>query len=336
MTKRLLVDLGGTNLRCAMQREGEAPHAERNVRCSDWPGPGEAIGDYLRAQRGRAQGEAVRRAAVCVAAPVTGDRVRMTNRGWSFSISGLRERLGLEELVVVNDFTALAMALPFLPAESLLRVGAGTPVPGAAMGVLGPGTGLGVSGIVPVGDRYAALASEGGHVTLPAADERETAVISVLRPRLGHVSAERLVSGFGLSNLFAGLLELSGQPADLPPPAEEITARARSGDGLAAEALSLFFSFLGTVAGNLALTLGARGGIYIAGGIARQLAPELAASPFRARFEAKGRYGEYLREIPTWIVTEPVPAFRGLTAILDGRMADGPAPASDSRHPDHG
>jgi len=316
MTATLVIDLGGTNLRCALQRPGEDPHGQKSVRCADWPGPYEAIADYLRDC-----GEPVRRAAICVAAPVTGDLVNMTNRGWSFSGEELKTRLGLEELRVVNDFTAVAMSLPFLPPGSLARIGGGEAVPGTAIGVLGPGTGLGVSGLVPVGDRFVALASEGGHVTLPASDDREAAVISALRRRIGHVSAERLVSGLGLSNLHAALLEMDGQPADGALPAEEITERARAGDGIARQTLDFFFAFLGTVAGNLALTLGARGGIYIAGGIAQKLRPELEASGFRSRFEAKGRYGAYLGKVPTWLVTEPVPAFRGLAAILDGRMA---------------
>jgi len=287
------------------------------VRCADWPGPYEAIAAYLRDC-----GEPVQRAAICVAAPVTGDLVNMTNRGWSFSGEGLKAKLGLEELTVVNDFTAVAMSLPFLPPGSLARIGGGEAVPGAAIGVLGPGTGLGVSGLVPVGDKFVALASEGGHVTLPASDDREAAVISALRRRIGHVSAERLVSGMGLSNLHAALLEMESRSADGALPAEEITERARAGDGIARQTLDFFFAFLGTVAGNLALTLGARGGIYIAGGIAQKLQPELEASGFRPRFEAKGRYGTYLGKVPTWLVTEPVPAFRGLAAILDGRMAE--------------
>ena len=317
MTARLVIDLGGTNLRCALQRPGEDPREQRSVRCADWPGPYEAIAAYLRDC-----GEPVRRAAICVAAPVTGDLVNMTNRGWSFSREELKARLGLDELILVNDFTAVAMSLPFLPPGSLAPIGGGEAVPGEAIGVLGPGTGLGVSGLVPVGDKFVALASEGGHVTLPASDDRETAVISALRRRMDHVSAERLVSGFGMSNLHAALLELGGHSADGALPAEEITARARDGDDIARDTLDLFFAFLGTVAGNLALTLGARGGIYIAGGVAQKLRPELEASGFRSRFEAKGRYGGYLRRVPTWLVTEPVPAFRGLAAILDGRMAE--------------
>ncbi|MEJ2513663.1 MAG: glucokinase [Gammaproteobacteria bacterium] len=318
MESRLLVDLGGTHLRCALQCPGGEAFAEREVRCADWPGPGEAIADYLRQRP-----EQVTRGAICVAAPVTGDPVRMTNRAWSFSARELAEQVGLSELRVVNDFTAMAMSLPFLPPDGIRQIGAGTPATGAAVAVLGPGTGLGVSGLVPLDGRWVALASEGGHVTLPAVDERETAVISVLRRRMDHVSAERLVSGFGLTNLHAALQELAGQPAAQPLPAEQITARARAGDGLAAEALELFFAFLGTVAGDLALTLGARGGVYVAGGIARRLEPELAASRFRQRFEAKGRYGDYLRGVPTWLITEANPAFRGLAAILDGRMASG-------------
>lgn len=317
MASRLLVDLGGTNLRCALQSPGGLPRAAWYSRCADWSGPAEAIASYLRGTREPHPA----RGAVAVAAPLTGDGVRMTNRAWSFSTESLRTALGLEELVLVNDFTAVAMSVPFLPAESRITIGGGQPAAGSAIGVLGAGTGLGVSGLVPVDGRYVALSGEGGHVTMAASDEREAAIVSVLRRRLGHVSAEKLVSGFGLGNLHWALCELAGQPAPTPLAPEEVTVRAAEGDALAAEALGLFFGFLGTVAGDLALTLGARGGIYVAGGIVPRLLPEFLASGFRARFESKGRYSGYLAAIPTWVVTETTPAFRGLAAILDGHCA---------------
>jgi glucokinase len=314
---RLLVDLGGTNLRCALQAPGEPPSYWRKVRCAECDGPAGAIAKFLES----ANGERPRRAAMAVAAPLAGDFVRMTNRAWSFSAEELRRQLGLEELHVVNDFTAVAMSLPFLPPEGCIAVGGGQAATHAAIGVLGPGTGLGVSGLVPAGGRYVALASEGGHMTLPASDEREAAVIAVLRRR-GHVSAERLVSGFGLSNLYGALCELAGKPDAGVLPPQAITLRAQAGDALAAEALGYFFAFLGTVAADVALVLGARGGMYIAGGIVPRLRDEFLASGFRPRFESKGRYSDYLAAIPTWLVIEPNPAFRGLAAILDGHRAE--------------
>ncbi len=312
-TPRLLVDLGGTNVRCALQRAGGPAKQVVRMKVADHPGLGAALARYLETTEG--PGPAC--AAIAVAAPVTGDQVELTNARWAFSRDELCKELALESLHVVNDFTAIAMGLPDLGDEHLLPVGGGRAVSGAPMAVLGPGTGLGVSGLLPVGDRWLALAGEGGHVTLPATDEREAGIIALLRGEEGHVSAERLISGSGLVNLYQALCMLSGVPApELRP--DEISQRALKGDSLAHDAVTLFFSFLGTVAGNLALTLGAFGGVYIAGGIAPRLKDVFVASPFRAKFEAKGRYSSYMTDIPTWLVLDEVPAFRGLAAILDG------------------
>jgi glucokinase len=314
---RLLVDLGGTNTRCALQQSGDDPHIVRKVKNRGYDGLEQVLRQYLddlpRDWRPRV-------AALAVAAPVGGDEVRLTNLGWEFSTEALRGALGLEKLVVVNDFTAIAMALPWLPRESLVKIGPGEPVAGRALAVLGPGTGLGVSGLLPAGERWIPLSGEGGHVTLPATDDREAAVIAMIRQRQGHVSAERLVSGAGLTNLYAALKTLAGGVADQTATPERISQLADEGDEIAREARGLFFDFLGTVAGNLAMSLGALGGVYVAGGIVPKMREAFAASDFRAKFEAKGRYREYMASIPTWLVMEPVPAFRGLAAILDGRM----------------
>lgn len=315
---RLLVDLGGTNVRCALQRPGGPPEQVRRMKVADHPGLGAALATYL-ADR---EGSRPDRGAIAVAAPVTGDRVELTNARWTFSIRDLGTKLGLEPLRVVNDFTAIAMGLPDLAADDLLAVGGGESVARAPVGVLGPGTGLGVSGLLPVGDRWLALAGEGGHVTLPATDEREAGIIALLRGEQGHVSAERLISGSGLVNLYQALCLLAGMPAPGLRP-DEISEQAARGDPLANDAITLFFSFLGTVAGNLALTLGALGGVYVAGGIAPKLRDVFVASPFRAKFEAKGRYSDFMSRIPTWLVLDEVPAFLGLAAILDERMVAG-------------
>ncbi len=323
---RLLVDLGGTNTRCALQRFGGAPERLRATRNDDFPDLAAVLEAYLA----DAPAEILPgSAAIAVAAPVTGDRVEMTNLGWSFSTESLRGRLGVEVLRVVNDFTAVAMSLPFLDAGSLIQAGGGTPQSGQAMAVIGPGTGLGVSGLLPVPGGWAAISGEGGHVTLAATDDREATVISLIRQQQGHVSAERLVSGFGLGNLYMALRSLSGEPGERLRP-EEVSARADAGDGIAQEALGHFFSFLGITAGNLALTLGALGGVYIAGGIVPRLREAFLASRFRDRFESKGRYTDYLRRIPTYLVMEPVPAFLGLAAILDGHLANPAEPASNA------
>jgi len=315
---RLLVDLGGTNTRCALQRAGGAPERVRATRNDEFPDLAAVLHAYIA---DIPAGLGPMAAAIAVAAPVTGDHVEMTNLGWSFSTDALRRTLGVEVLRVVNDFTAVAMSLPFLDARSLVKAGGGAPEAGRAMAVLGPGTGLGVSGLLPVPGGWAAVSGEGGHVTLAATDDREATVISLIRQQQGHVSAERLVSGFGLGNLYMALKSLSGEPGERLQP-EEVSARADAGDAVAREALGHFFSFLGITAGNLALTLGALGGVYIAGGIVPRLREAFLASRFRDRFESKGRYADYLRRIPTYLVTDPVPAFHGLAAILDDHMAN--------------
>lgn len=314
---RLLVDLGGTNTRCALQAPGDEPHVVRKVKNRQYDGLESVLRQYLDDLPPEWR---PRVAALAVAAPVQGSEVRLTNLGWQFSTESLRAALGLDRMVVVNDFTAVAMALPWLPPEALVKVGPGEPVPGRAKAVLGPGTGLGVSGLLPAGDRWIPLSGEGGHVTLPATDDREAAVIAMIRQRQGHVSAERLVSGAGLTNLYAALKTLAGGVVGEAVTPEEVGRLADEGDEVAREARGLFFDFLGTVAGNLAMSLGALGGVYVAGGIIPKMEKAFLASDFREKFEAKGRYREYMATIPTWLVTEPVPAFRGLAAILDGRM----------------
>jgi len=314
---RLLVDLGGTNIRCAVQNSGEEPHLLRRFKNRRFAGLAEVLRAYLDDLPAELRPS---QAAMAVAAPITDDEIELTNCGWRFSCAELQRELGLERLRVVNDFTAVAMALPGLPDAHKLKIGGGQPSQGTPLAVLGPGTGLGMSGLLPAGDRWVAIAGEGGHATLAASNDREATIISLIRQQQGHVSAERMVSGFGLCNLYLALRSLSGQSAD-PVTPERVTELSAQGDEVARSAMAHFFSFLGITAGNLALTLGALGGVYIAGGITPQLADAFESSDFRRKFEQKGRYSEYMAQIPTYLVIEDVPAFRGLAAILDGNMA---------------
>jgi glucokinase len=267
---------------------------------------------------------------LAVAAPVAGDEVQMVNLAWGFSREGLRRALGLDGLEVMNDFTAIAWSLPQLDPGNRCPIGLPAAGPRATLGVLGPGTGLGVSAVVPCGDGWMALATEGGHVTLPAMDDEEAAVVGDLRSRFGHCSAERVLSGPGLVAVYECLRGLAGheptRDSSVSTPAA-VTARALSGeDAYAVQALDLFFRFLGTVASNLALSVGARGGIYLAGGILPRIAGALTASDFRTRFTDKGRYRAYLEAIPTFLITHPHPALLGLRdAILKHRPNINPA-----------
>jgi glucokinase len=314
---RLLGDIGGTNARLAWADEAGAPLSDiASYRCAEHGSLAAAIQRYL-SDHGKRQGP--RACAIGIANPVTGDEVKMTNHHWSFSISSLKKELAVNRLAVVNDFTALALSLPALGADELQALGPGEAIAGEAMAVLGPGTGLGVSGLLPApGGGYLPVAGEGGHSTLAANDTQEAAVIEWLRGRFGHVSAERVLSGPGLVNLYEAAAALAGQSALTLTPAEIVDGARQGGDALCRQAVALFCQFLGSFAGNVALTLGARGGVYIGGGIAPRLLPELRASRFRERFEGKGRFQSYLADIPCLLISAEVsPALIGASRALE-------------------
>lgn len=310
---RLLADVGGTNARFAIETAPRQFEAVAVLPCRGFPSLGAAAAAYLEGASEHAAG--IRHAAIAIANPVDGDSVTMTNHSWSFSTAALREELDLSTLLVVNDFTALAMALPYLLPSQRTRIGGGTELPGRTIGLIGPGTGLGVSGIVPVEGRWAALASEGGHASFAPGSDTEVAIMQRLVRQHGHASAERLLSGPGLELIYE---VLSGQRKS----AAAITEGALAGgDTDCRSAVDCFCGVLGSVAGNVALTLGATGGMYIGGGIVPRLGHLFAQSPFRARFEAKGRLQAYLARIPTFLITEQYPAFLGVSAILSEQPA---------------
>ncbi len=275
---------------------------------ADYPGPVEAARAYLA-------GRPVRDAVFAVATPVTSDRVALTNSHWAFSIRDSQAALGLDRLEVINDFTAQALAVPWLTTEERRQIGGGAPVPGQAVGIIGPGTGLGVGGLVPIGDRWQPLPGEGGHVSFAAHDEVETAILLQLQKRFGHVSSERLLSGPGLVNLAVALAALDGETLSIGDPLE-VAERARTdGCRFCRAALERFSALLGAAAGDLALTLGARGGIYIGGGLAKRLGSLFDEARFRAAFVAKGRLAYFLEPIPTYLITRSDPGLLGAAAL---------------------
>lgn len=309
---RLVADIGGTNARFALSL-GPAERLEeiRVLRCAEYPSLETAVEAYVAEV-----GVRPRRAAVAVATALTGDRVQMTNHAWSFSISAVRARLDLDTLLVLNDFVALALSIPYLRAEDRHQVGGGSPAPDAPIALIGPGTGLGMSALIPAGDRYIPLQSEGGHATFGAATEREAAILAVLARRFDHISVERLVSGPGLVNLYRAIAEIEGVPADeLTPP--DVSRRAMNGScPICVEALATFCAMLGTAAGNLVLTLGARGGVYIGGGIVPRLGSYFDSSPFRSSFEHRGRFSDYLAAVPSYVIRAEHPALLGAAEAL--------------------
>jgi len=329
----LLADIGGTNARFALDL-GDS-HIERiaTLACVDYPEFTDAVQAYLAGF----VDVPIRHAIVAIANPVSGDTIKMTNHHWEFSIEASRRALGLETLLVVNDFTALAMAVPTLTPEQLDKVGGGTACHGAVIGVVGAGTGLGVAGLVPSGLRWLPLESEGGHATFSPVDERELAVLRYSWKQYEHVSAERLVSGSGIPLIYRALAAQHGDATPANLTAAAIVERALQGlDGLCRETLECFCGMLGTVAGNLAVTLSAKGGIYIGGGVVPRLGDYFATSPFRARFESKGRFSAFNAGIPTFVITAPFPAFAGASAILRDHLAEIRRPASPGPASQHG
>ncbi|MFP5390897.1 MAG: glucokinase [Gammaproteobacteria bacterium] len=327
---RVLADIGGTNARFALElAAGQIAHIV-NFACADYPRFEDALAAYLEhvldhvcTQAPHQQGRRPRHAVIAIANPVSGDAVRMTNHHWAFSIAAAREALDLETLLVVNDFAALAMALPALDAADLRQVGGGRATPDAVIGLLGAGTGLGVAGLIPAGGRYIPLQSEGGHVALSPSDAREVSVLQYAWRRYRHVSAERLVSGPGLSLIHEALSFEAGQWTESALPAPVIVERGLAGtDALCRATLDCFCALLGTVAGNLAVTLSARGGIFIGGGIVPRLGAYFAESQFRSRFENKGRFSEFNAQIPTLVITAPNPALSGAAALLAEHLAE--------------
>ncbi len=312
---RLLGDIGGTNARWAWQPHAHAPLQDISVLpCNASESLQQSAASYLT-------GRGLERpctAALGIATAVTGDEVSMTNNAWSFSIAAFKRDLGLERCLVINDFTALAMSLPALSNTDLRAIGGGHAVADTPIALIGPGTGLGVSGLMPGGHGpFSALSGEGGHATMAPVDDLESNLLAYLRRRFGHVSAERVLSGAGLINLYHAVCEVNGRKAKIVE-ASDVTDRALAqSDPECVQAVRLFSSFLGNVAGNLALTLGARGGVYVGGGIVPRLGPAFDAQLFRHRFEEKGRFQDYLRPIPTWVITASTPALIGASRALD-------------------
>jgi glucokinase len=315
----LVADIGGTNARFAMVADGSSVALEpRNLICADYETIVDATLTYLDLV---ALGKPWQ-AAMSIASPVTGDALNMTNHSWSFSVSESREALGLKRLKVLNDYTALALALPTLGDSQRIQVGGGAGLAGHPLAVLGPGTGLGVSGIIPAGDHWVPLETEGGHASYGPLDAREQMIIEIMRERLEHVSAESLVSGRGLSLIYEVITRLEqGSGTRLTP--IEVTQRALTLEcPLALETLSVFCNVFGSVAGNLALTLGARGGVYIGGGIIPRIVDFFMRSGFRERFEKHGRLTPYLRAIPTYIINTDYPALTGAVVALGAAYAN--------------
>lgn len=328
---RLLADIGGTNARFALASDDGVISDIDSLPCAHYP----RFEDAVRAYLARCPAGQVRHAVIAIATPVGGDMVKMTNHDWAFSIEQTRAALGLATLLVVNDFAALSMAVPELGAADVHAIGGGHAQAGAVIGLVGAGTGLGVGALVPADGRWLALQSEGGHVAFSPCDARELAVLAFCWQRYAHVSAERLVSGPGIALIHEALAHQRGLRWDAPLATETIVARALAdadagADTLCRDTLDCFCAMLGTVAANIAVTLCARGGVYIGGGVVPRLGAFFARSQFRARFENKGRFSAFTAQIPTLLITAPYPALTGANVLLSRHLAAAPAALSSA------
>ena len=317
---RLLADVGGTYARFTLETgPGIFEHAA-SLRCADYEDFHATVQAYLSALPARASTGRIKNAAVAIATPVSGDQVRITNYPWQFSIEQMRQRLHLDNLLMVNDFTALAMALPSLLPSQRRQVGAGAALPRSVIGLIGAGSGLGVSGLIPANDGWVALGTEGGHTSFSPRDARELAILQYAWRHYSHVSFERLVSGPGIELIYRALSDRDGHPEQILS-APDITQRALdASDPLCLEVIEVFCGMLGTAAANLAVTQGAFGGIYIGGGIVPRLGSHFDHSIFRQRFEDKGRFAEYLKGIPTFVITADNATLLGVSAILAAQL----------------
>ena len=310
MTLSFVADIGGTNARFAVV-ENDNLHDEQVFAVQEFPQPHYAIRHYLKSVGCKPE-----TACIAVACPVHNELVQLTNSPWRFYKKRLRDRLGLKKLVVINDFSALALAVPELAADDFVSFGSGKPQEKAPMGVLGPGTGLGMSGLFWHKGEWVPVQGEGGHISYAPQTEREWLIVEILRQELPRISNERVLTGTGLQRVYRAICQLDGMAAE-PYSAKDIAAAAFAGASESCmETLDIFAAALGDLAGDLALMLGAFGGVYIGGGIVSKHDEYFAKSRLRQRFENKGRFDAYMREIPTYIIKKDLSALKGAMKAL--------------------
>jgi len=311
----LVGDIGGTHARFALVEKG--PHGPfigepKTYDNCDYPSPEAAIDAYFAEVREPRPPSVV----LAVAGPVTDGAIDFTNSDWELSETGLRKTAGFASARLINDFVAQSLGAPHVKPDHLRRVGPEVHgVKGATLATLGPGTGFGVSALARNNGSETPLATEGGHVGFAPTDELEVEIWRWLVKRHGRVSIERILSGPGLHELYQAMAEIDGAPA-VYTDAQKVQAAAEAGDALAAKVIDRFCLILGSTAGDIALGLGARGGVYVTGGVAVALVQHIAAGGFRERFEAKGRFHDYLAAIPTFVMLEPYTALIGAASLI--------------------
>ncbi len=317
MTAKFVADVGGTNIRLSRVEGNQLADIQR-YKCAGFATIVDAIQHYFNTYKEH-QFDA---GCIAIACPTDSDWIAMTNHDWQFSVKETTQALELTTLEVINDYTAIAMCLPALTDEQVFLLGGQQPKQQHTKAVFGPGTGLGVAILEHVEDKWHALDGEGGHVDFAPTNQQELIVWEYLNKTQGRASLEEVLSGRGLCNLYHALADSHQvEASDVEP--SDVTAMALEGSCPAASAaLSVFCSALGSYAGNLALTAGALGGVYIAGGIASRFVDYLEQSGFRQAFEAKGRFQTYLEPVPTYLITEPDHGLIGAAAYLAQSLSE--------------
>lgn len=309
----LIADVGGTNIRLALYdfASGTRDHTKKYL-CAEYP----TIVDVIKQYLADVSVTDVKEGCLAIACPTDEDWISMTNHTWQFSVKEATKQLGFDHLHFINDFTAISQSLPVIAEDKLLKIGGGEVLDGAPKAVLGAGTGLGVAHIIHLDGRWLSLPGEGGHVDFAATNDKEVAVWRYLSKKYSRVSYEQLLSGLGLTQIYQALNDVDGKQAESLTPAE-VCDRALDGScEYCVSTLALFCNVMGSMAGNLALTMATFGGVYVAGGIAPRFPEFFANSRFRERFEAKGRFNKYLQRIPTFLVLEEQPGLVGAGAYL--------------------
>ncbi|WP_111976401.1 glucokinase [Algibacillus agarilyticus] len=309
----LIADVGGTNMRIAQTNGVDTQFTQdRTYPVTGYDNIDDVINQYCTDENINA----VQHVCVAIACPINGDQVSMTNHTWSFSIEAVKKKLNLDSFLVINDFTAQAMCLPFLTDENKIQVGGDKADLSAPMAVYGPGTGLGVAHLIKANEKYIPLPGEGGHVDFASNDELEQKILNVLQSKYGHVSVERLVSGPGILEIYQAICHIKSVELSFSSPAD-ITKHAVDGTCEYCKlTLDTFCRVMGSFGGNLALTTLTYGGVYIAGGIIPRFIEYFKNSDFRTQFEAKGRFTALNKKIPVFVITEKQPGLLGAAAYL--------------------
>jgi len=313
-TLNLVADIGGTNIRLGLVSIDGTTGDIQTYQCGEFNSLADVIRVYL--DRHQCAGKTIN-ACLAIACPVETDQITMTNLPWTFSQSALKDELNINQLFLINDYTAIAHAVPLLNETQKVQIGKGKAIAGKPISICGPGTGLGVANLVPTIDGWCCLGGEGGHVDFAPIDADEVKILNYLLESKQHrISYEQLLCGKGLEQIYQAFLSIGNHPKNILS-AEQISAKAIEGScPLCEKSLTQFCNTLGSFAGNLALTLGCFGGVYIAGGIVPRFVSFIQNSGFRQRFDAKGRLSGFINNIPTYVITEAQPGLIGASAYI--------------------